>query len=595
MTLAWVANYTVDTAGTQGCLWLRSIIPTNQIYMLVVFFLYSLISLDVVLWILPLLVFYVSFITMMVCTMQMFYGKKKLKDIKALADMLNRFNETIQTESAASSFTWNSLTPYLSFFVALLFAVMSLAIADRTWIPCSEFTLIGLLLTIASFFALSDKYDYLAILSIFLDNISMLPHVIEGMPRIPVLYHLVQVFAGSLYSVEIVPDLHLHFGLPSLAYLVVPLLFIRMALKDSGKGTYKVLVPHLVCFFWWRMALSFYRYSSWLGLFRATVGWASAVIFLPIFILILFIWLTVQIFEVFTLTNLLRVVTTILLLAIPAAFAFWGSRGYKLHSFELGKSKSSLLKIFMVVIFAASVIPFTFVFTPPERDVEGKYVTWDTYSELCSKPQWDKTSIAHSMVICTHLTNTMVEWTGEVKKVTVKSIDNQAESFINILPWSIANWLKCTYGEEYPKDCSNTTDSIERNLCEINVMQNRRCHLKRLNRYLFEMWVKMPVGDSYVHDVRVEASHWFMKSMMKIKEGHLVRFRAALKSDLGNVWPVLKLYYVQCESCMEKILGQSTAFSQHAGWQIFVAIRDAIRSVWNFFMAPIIVFQPDSN
>ncbi|ELT98538.1 hypothetical protein CAPTEDRAFT_205743 [Capitella teleta] len=591
MTLAWIANYTVDAAGSQGRVWLYSMIPTHQIYMLLVFFVYSLISLDVILWVLPLLMFYISFIVMLVCTLQMLYGKKKLKDVKALAELLNRFSDTIHTETAASMYSWSSLTPYLSFFVALLFSVMSLSMADRTWVPCSEFTLVSLLLTIASFFALSDKFDYLSILSILFDNISMLPQVIEGIPYIPGVYHIIQIFAGSWYSIEILPDLQIHFGLPSLAYLLVPVLFIRMALKDSGRGTYRVLIPHLVCFFWWRMSMSFYRYSTWVGLIRASVGWVSAVVFLPIFMVIFLVWLTIQLFGVFTLTNVFKMLTSVALLAIPAAFAFWGSKGYKLYSFDLGKSKSTLIKVGLVLIFAASVIPFTFVFTPPERNVQGNYVTWDKYKSLCSKPQWDETNIAHSMVICSHLSNMMVDWSGVVKKVTVKKIDNQAEAFINALPWSMANWLKCTYGEEYPSDCTNLTSTIEQTLCEMNIAQNRNCHLKKLNRYQFEMWVTMVIDNDNMHDIRVEASHWFKDSMMKIQSGDTVRFRAALKSEIGNIWPILKLFYVECENCPMEVIGESSAFYQQTGWHIFVAIRDAIRAVWNFFMAPLLVFS----
>ena len=245
----------------------------------------------------------------------------------------------------------------------------------------------------------------------------------------------------------------------------------------------------------------------------------------------------------------------------------------------------------MVIIFAASVVPFTFIFAPPERDVQGHYVTWEKYRELCSKPHWDESNIADSMVICSHLTGTMVDWRGTIKKVVVKKIDNQAESFINILPWTVANWLKCTYGEEYPKDCANTTSTIEKDLCEINTLQNRRCHLKKLNRYTFEMWVMMPIDDENVHDVRVEASHWFKDSMLQIKENDHVHFRAALKEEVGNVWPVLRLYYVECESCPQKVIGEASMFHQQSGWNVFTAIRNAIQSVWNFFMAPIIEFR----
>jgi len=62
---------TVETAGTQGVFWLRSLIPINQIYTLVALLIYSAISVDAVLWLLPLLAFYGSFALLVVVTAQM--------------------------------------------------------------------------------------------------------------------------------------------------------------------------------------------------------------------------------------------------------------------------------------------------------------------------------------------------------------------------------------------------------------------------------------------------------------------------------------------------------------------------------------------
>ena len=70
-TAQWLLEVTVETAGTQGAFWLRSLIPINQIYTLVALLIYSAISLDAVLWLLPLLAFYGSFALLVVVTAQM--------------------------------------------------------------------------------------------------------------------------------------------------------------------------------------------------------------------------------------------------------------------------------------------------------------------------------------------------------------------------------------------------------------------------------------------------------------------------------------------------------------------------------------------
>ncbi len=586
----WLSDHAIEITGKQGMTWVRSLIPTNQIYMLLVFFLYSLISAQVILWFLPLLVFYIAFVTMVVCTMQMFYTKRKRKDIRALAEMLKRFNEALDSDSAESAYSWNSLRPYISYFVALLFTVFSFSIADKTWIPCSEIVFIAAFFTVGCFFALGDHYDHLAVLSIGLDNFSTLPVILDQLPRIPVLYQILNVFCGSLFSLELIPELYLQIGLPSLAYLVVPLLFVKMAMKNSWKGTYQVLVPHLVCFFWWRLAVLFFLSATWLGLIRASLGWVMFVILLPFLTVLFLIWVAMYVASIFTISNIFKVVTTVVLLAIPAGFAYWAKKGFKVKGMTVDTS-STKVKVLLAVLFCFSMLPVAFIFSPPERDVGGHYITWAQYRDICSQPQWDRTNMADSMIHCTHLTDTMVDWEGSVKKIVIKKIDNQAESFMDVLPWALGNWLRCTYGDEYP-ECDTIEDKVERDVCQINVLQGRGCHMKNLNRYTFEMWVKMPLDGENVHDVRIEAGHWFKDTLVKIKENEQVRFRAALKSELGNVWPVLKLYHITCTSCAEAVefgtKGISTRFLESYG--VLIHIKHAFQGLWNFFIAPVIQF-----
>ena len=71
--LTTVANHTVQTAGTRGMVWLKSIVPTQQIYMLLLFSIYSVISLEIITFFLPIASFYAAFFAMVICTMQMVY------------------------------------------------------------------------------------------------------------------------------------------------------------------------------------------------------------------------------------------------------------------------------------------------------------------------------------------------------------------------------------------------------------------------------------------------------------------------------------------------------------------------------------------
>lgn len=588
-TIAWVVDNAVDTAGSQGMLWLKSLFPFNQIYMLVVLFIYSLISIDAVLWIVPLIGFYVAIFALVISTMQMFYNRRKLNDVKVLAEMLERFNETFTQESAESAYSWSSLTPYVTFFVSLISTLLMFSAADKTWIPCSELVLVSAVITVACFFALSDSYDHLAMASVLLDNISTLPTVIKVLPRVPLLYDGLELITRSGISLPLLPGLYFEIGIPSVAYLVVPLLFLRMAMQKSWSGTYQILIPHLVCFFWWRVTVLFLLQSTAVGLLRASVGWGLCVILMPVVAIGFLLWIAYYFFQIFSFTNLLRVFTTFLLIGAVAAFGYWSRGGFHVGSSVSSNSKTG--KVILAVILLLSSVPLAFYIVPEETVSQPYYVPYELYAEHCGPLKWEGSNVAAVMAECSHLTLSKVNWTGTVKQITVKRIENQAEGIIDVLPGFIGTWLKCTYGEEYPADCEtvSTDDKFSQAICAFNRQQGRTCHLKNLNRYTFELSVVM-VDRS---EVKVEASHWFQDAVFRIKPMDRILFRAYLTSNLGNVNPILKLYNLQCETCEDPTAIYSGTIFQQSGWNVLVQARNALLSVWNFFLDPILVFKTE--
>ena len=222
-------------------------------------------------------------------------------------------------------------------------------------------------------------------------------------------------------------------------------------------------------------------------------------------------------------------------------------------------------RIGLIVIFT---IAFSAMFlrTPIEKDVEGRYVTWEQYRDLCSQPQWDKTNIAHAQLRCAHLKHSVVEWQGTVKKIVIKATHNQAEEFLNYFPLAVSDWIKCAYGERYPQ-CDTLSDKNERDLCNLATLQGHHtCHIHNLDIYVFEIWLQMPLENGVVHDVRIEASNWFKTELMKLSTGDNLKVRAALKVNLGNTWPELKLYHV---SCVEKEVdyGSKSTLSE-TSWRV---------------------------
>lgn len=66
----------VDWASRAGVQWLSTIIPTQHVNALIFFFIISNLTVDLFAFVIPLLVFYLSFISMIICTLRVFQRSK---------------------------------------------------------------------------------------------------------------------------------------------------------------------------------------------------------------------------------------------------------------------------------------------------------------------------------------------------------------------------------------------------------------------------------------------------------------------------------------------------------------------------------------
>ena len=71
-----VKEHLVDWASRAGVLWLSTLIPTQHVNALIFFFIISNLTVDLFAFVIPLLVFYLSFISMIFCTLRVFQRSK---------------------------------------------------------------------------------------------------------------------------------------------------------------------------------------------------------------------------------------------------------------------------------------------------------------------------------------------------------------------------------------------------------------------------------------------------------------------------------------------------------------------------------------
>ena len=577
---------TVETAGTQGALWLRSLIPINQIYTLVAVLIYSTISLDAVLWLLPLLTFYISFAALIVVTAQMLQSRRRLGDVRTIASMLSRFT-VFDEETAASMYMWNSMKPYATFFLALPLCIASLSVADTGWLLCPEFGGLSAVTSVACFIALSDRYDYLALIAILIDSFStILPALIARLPQIPVVYTIVWYLFGPGFAVELpVHGLYVSLGLPSLAFLIVPVIFVRMAAQRSWQGTYQILVPHLVCFFWWRLAIAFLAKSTWFGLARAFVGWVGLICFLPLAPFLLVGYGIYVFYSVLSFTWLLKVFTTVALVVLASAYMWWSRSGFRIGSWFSLQGKSPLSRaVVILVIVVASCVPLAYVFVPPANvDVsnhEVRFLSWNSYDRYCLSPQ-------ASVVSCAKFTGARITSSGVVKQLSVIRVENPAEAFAAWLPYPFSNWLRCAYGEQYPHDCSVHADLEEFEACTFNKRQGRPCHLRELDRYTYELIIQVSeTNDVSGTSVHIIAADRFRSIATHIQPETEVTFGAVLSSGVE-----LRLENIQCAGQPCEIGGEVDYEHDTGRWRSLLLLGRAVHSVWNFFLSPLVAFS----
>lgn len=78
-------EHLVDWASRAGVQWLSTIIPTQHVNALIFFFIISNLTVDLFAFVIPLLVFYLSFISMIICTLRVFQRSK----VSVLSDFRN--------------------------------------------------------------------------------------------------------------------------------------------------------------------------------------------------------------------------------------------------------------------------------------------------------------------------------------------------------------------------------------------------------------------------------------------------------------------------------------------------------------------------
>ncbi|GAA6091134.1 wolframin [Tachysurus ichikawai] len=589
-----VKEVLIDWASRAGMQWISALIPTHHINTLIFFFIISNLTLDFFLLVIPLVIFYLSFLSMVICTLRVFQNSKAWENFKTLTAMLAHFEPGLDLEQAESNFTWTHLEPHLYFLVSAIFLILSFPVADKSWLPCSELATVAVFFTISSYLSLrpaAQQHAKLALLAQFASAFCSLTNELLG-------GWVGQLVGGSWFSVPIRDWLVLHLGVPCILYLYLLYLCVRMGTARGWQGSYSMLLPYLLCFTWCELSVTLLHASTALGLMRTSVGYLLFFFALPVLSLVLAAALLVQLVQWFLALELAKMAVTVCVCVVPVLLRWWTRFSVSPLAVIRSLRHSSMVKLILVWISALLLFSWFYVYRSEGMKVYNSTLTWQQYSEMCGPRAWRERNMAHTQILCSHLEGHRVTWEGRFKYVRVTEIENGAQSIVNLLPGVIADWVRCFYGEEYPA-CDGTHSRPDPPLCQLKAFANHNCHVKHFDRYKFEVTMGMPLqdkkgkwvqeSDDATKDIVLRASNEFRGVLLALSAGSVVEFSTVLEGRLGSKWPVFELKALHCRTCTSPLVPTRRQVKIEQDWR--VNARNAFAFAFNFLFHPLLTAQ----
>ncbi|KAJ8015342.1 hypothetical protein DPEC_G00025120 [Dallia pectoralis] len=606
-----IKEHLIDWASRAGMQWLSALIPTHHVNALIFFFIISNLTIDFFVFLIPLIVFYLSFFSMVICTLRVFQNSKAWENFRALTDLLSRFEPGLDLEQAETNFSWTHLEPYLYFLLSMVFVVFSFPVADKACIPCSELATVALFFTVTSFLSLHASAELFA-------RRALLTEVLSGAcaltQLLPEGVWFLRVLGMTFVTVPLGETVALNVGIPCLLYGHLFYLLFRMAQLRGFRGIYLCLVPYLVCFVWCELCLVLLHSSSAIGLIRTCVGYLLFLFALPVLTLGLAAILIFQFLQWFTGLELTKVLVTLFVCAVPVVLRLWTRFSLNPLVVVRSLSRSSVVKLILVWITAVVMFCWLYVYRSEGMKVYNSTLTWPQYGNLCGPKAWKESNMAQTQILCSHLEGHRVTWTGRFKYVRITNIDNGAQSVIGLLPVFVGNWVRCLYGEPYPlcepadaaaplPQPAASTPS-EDPLCKLKKLAKHECHVKRFDHYKFEVTMGMPLekkcrngtvieDEDATKDIVLRASNEFGPVLLHLSAGSLVEFSTVLEGRLGSKWPVFELKAIQCLTCEDVRVPSGRQYKIEHDWR--GSARGALQFAFDFFFNPFLTVRLEQD
>ncbi|XP_013185158.1 wolframin isoform X2 [Amyelois transitella] len=580
----------------------------------------------------PLVLYYVSFVAMVICTFKMLHAKRQFIDFRKWSGLFLRYSDgNLQPDESENLFVRNNLGPFLQFFLALFTNLFLYPFIATQWVPFSEFCVLSfflMFLTLFTFGTDSDSYpDLLALISFGINVLAKYPYekdtvVHQGWRFLDLhISNYPSYILGN--SIEFCLNARVFFS------LLIPTILIGMAKRRNWQGFFKYAIPHCVTLSWLQMFIMCSHGCTTYGLIRGTLGLVCSFLFLP---LIGVATVTLPIFAFLQCITLSKVFYTV---TIVVGFAVSVSVSCLLAKSEATKKFVTPFQLTIGLItlvyfgnqFVTNIqddgLPTGLIELIADRkssirnllkneyitdyDDNTYYITWEDYYNNCNSPSWADYNMATTQIKCSILEGANVNWEGYVKDVKLKSVVNRWNVIASWLPSFLTEYFKCFYGEEYATWCGvDSQFSIKE--CEF-IMNSARhtakiCHLNNMDEYTYEVKILMETSSGLLSrpaEVSVTFDHFFTNFTRLLRSDDKIRFKGVLLNEpgsysIGDRNLKIQGYEIQCVECKNNrgsVSAKTPVVSKFS--ELFKTIANdcvvSTKYILNFLLNPVIVFK----
>nr|CAI5828940.1 unnamed protein product [Callosobruchus analis] len=590
----------------------------SELQLMLLLVVYTIFSADNVIYLIPMLLYYSSFVVMVCSTFRCLQDRRELTEYRMWSSLFITYSGGgLNSEHLEHQYIRNNLRPYGHFFLALLVNLLVYPIISDRWIPQSELTVVSFLLTFTTLLGLMPKRGRRRQRKITLDPLTLFSFAVNVLAKYPYEtdpvvaegWRFLDLHIPTFPSYVIGNGIEFCINFKLLLYALIPCILLKMAAREQWKGTYKYLIPHCITLSWLQVCIISAEGATMMGMLRGTLALVGVVLFLPM------LGITSVLLPVLALTKWL--VTSTSLLYSVCMFVALSGIGLAV-CYLLAKTRYSRYTAVVQIVLMIAAFYFLVTSTPVQEKQHHAHhekkpeqtLQWEVFQRFCHQPVWQDENVAAYQIKCHELMGSVVHWNGYINDIKIRTIRNRYKTlFDTLLPRKLASYAYCWYGDKINENCSKFSELAKED-CEsfhdaVRSANGHDCTLTKYDAYTFEVTLRMASGMwSKAPEVVLIADDYFRSFLLQLKPTDRVWFKGQLINDessgadaiLGGLRPHVRPSELGCISCQVPRLTQ-IKMPQHDHSTV-TTVRDLLdllrvgtKFVGNALFRPIFIFK----